>query len=150
MEAGISEYCQKAKPPQDDFWKSLGLPSRRLELHAAVKEGVPYTVFTRLAAASALESRVLARYVAISSATLRRRAKAGRFRLDEGDRLYCFAVVFKSAVELFEGDRERARHWILNPVHGLGGRRPVEMVTTTVGTKAVLDLVGQLEHGIFP
>jgi putative toxin-antitoxin system antitoxin component (TIGR02293 family) len=61
-------------------------------------------------------------------------------------------VVFKSAVELFEGegDRERARHWTLNPAQSLGGRRPVEMVTTTVGTKAVLDLIGQLEHGVFP
>jgi putative toxin-antitoxin system antitoxin component (TIGR02293 family) len=114
-----------------------------------VKEGVPYTVYTKLAAASGLESRELARYVAISSATLRRRANAGRFRLDEGDRLYRFAVVFKSAIELCEGDQDLARRWILNPVRGLNGRRPVEMVTTTVGTKAVLDLVGQLEHGVF-
>jgi putative toxin-antitoxin system antitoxin component (TIGR02293 family) len=150
VEAGIIEYRPEAKPPQDNFWKALGLPSGRLELHAAVKEGVPYTVYTKLAAASGLENRELARYVDISSATLRRRAKAGRFRLDEGDRLYRFAAVFKIAVELFEGDRERARRWILNPAQSLGGRRPVEMVTTTVGTKAVLDLVGQLEHGVFP
>ena len=149
MEAVISEYRPEAKPPQDEFWKALGLPSHRLELHEAVKEGVPYTVYLKLAAASGLESRELARYVAISTATLRRRAKAGRFKLDEGDRLYRFAVVFKSAVELFEGDRERARRWILKPVRALGGRRPVGMVATTVGTKAVLDLIGQLEHGVF-
>ncbi|WP_249322135.1 antitoxin Xre-like helix-turn-helix domain-containing protein [Halomonas sp. PGE1] len=150
MEAGISEYRPEAKPPpQDEFWKALGLPSGRLALHAAVKEGVPYTVYTKLAAASGLESQELARYVVISPATLRRRAKAGRFRLDEGDRLCRFAVVFKSAIELFEGDRERARRWILDPVRGLDGRRPVEMVTTTVGTKAVLNLVGRLQHGVF-
>jgi putative toxin-antitoxin system antitoxin component (TIGR02293 family) len=146
----MADIIRQHKPPQDEFWKALGLPSGRLALHEAVKEGVPYTAYTKLAAASGLESRELARYVAISSATLRRRANAGRFKLDEGDRLYRFAAVFKSAIELFEGDRERARHWIFNPVHGLGGRRPVEMVTTTVGTKAVLDLVGQLEHGVFP
>ncbi|WP_240407701.1 antitoxin Xre-like helix-turn-helix domain-containing protein [Halomonas sp. JS92-SW72] len=150
MEAGISEYRPEAKPPQDEFWKALGLPSARLALHEAVKEGVPYSVYTKLAAASGLESRELAQYVVISSATLRRRAKAGRFRLDEGDRLYRFAVVYKSAIELFEGDRELARRWILNPVQGLDGRRPVEMVTTTVGTKAILDLIGRLEHGVFP
>ena len=128
----------------------MGLPSRRLELHEAVKEGIPYTVYTKLAAVSGLEIKELARYVVISSATLKRRAKAGRFTLDEGDRLYRFAVVFRSAVALFEGDPERARRWILNPVCALGGRRPVEMVATTVGTKAVLDLVGRLEHGLFP
>lgn len=148
MKAGISEYRPEAKPPQDEFWKALGLPSGRLALHAAVKEGVPYAVYTKLAAASGLGSRELARYVVISPATLRRRAKAGRFKLDEGDRLYRFAVVFKSAVELFAGNRECARRWMLSPLRGLGGRQPVEMVTTTVGTKAVLDLVGQLEHGV--
>ena len=116
MEAGISEYHPEAKPPQDDFWKVLGLPSGKLELHEAVKEGVPYTVYTKVAAASGLESTELARYVVISSTTLRRRAKAGRFKLDEGDQLYRFSVVFKSAVELFEGDRERARH--LDPQPG--------------------------------
>jgi putative toxin-antitoxin system antitoxin component (TIGR02293 family) len=144
----MADIIRQNKPPQDDFWKALGLPSGRLELHEAVKEGVPYTVYTRLAAASGLESRELAQYVVLSSATLRRRAKAGRLKLDEGDRLYRFAVIFKSTVELFEGDRELARRWILNPVQGLDGRRPVEMVTTTVGTKMVLDLIGQLEHGV--
>lgn len=44
MEAGIGEYRPEAKPPQDEFWKDLGLPSGRLPLHAVVKEGVPYTV----------------------------------------------------------------------------------------------------------
>lgn len=96
-----------------------------------------------------MESKELARYAVISSATLRRRAKAGRLKLDESDRLYRFTVVFKSAIELFEGDRERARRWILNPVRGLDGRRPVEMVTTTVGTKALLDLIGRVQHGVF-
>jgi putative toxin-antitoxin system antitoxin component (TIGR02293 family) len=146
----MADIIRQHKSPQDEFWKALGLPSGRLGLHEAVKEGVPYTVYTRLAAACGLESKELARFLVISSATLKRRAEAGRFTLDEGDRLYRLAVVFKSAVELCGGDRERARHWIFNPVQGLGGRRPVEMVTTTVGTKAVLDLVGQLEHGVFP
>ena len=85
----------------------------------------------------------------ISPATLQRRAQAGRFKQDEGDRLYRFAKVFKSAVDLFEGNRERAKRWLLNPVRGLGNRRPVEMVATTAGAEAVLNLIGRLEHGVF-
>ncbi|MHC9037670.1 antitoxin Xre/MbcA/ParS toxin-binding domain-containing protein [Cobetia marina] len=34
-------------------------------------------------------------------------------------------------------------------MRGLGGRRPVEMVATTAGAEAVLDLIGRLEHGVF-
>jgi len=32
VEAGIGEYRPEAKPPQDEFWQALGLPSRRLAL----------------------------------------------------------------------------------------------------------------------
>ncbi|MDF9435604.1 antitoxin Xre/MbcA/ParS toxin-binding domain-containing protein [Chromohalobacter israelensis] len=63
--------------------------------------------------------------------------------------MYRFAEVYKNAVDLFEGDRQRANTWLLNPVRGLGGQRPVEMIATTAGAEAVLDLIGRLEHGVF-
>jgi uncharacterized protein (DUF2384 family) len=34
-------------------------------------------------------------------------------------------------------------------VQGLGGARPAEMIATSAGTDAVLDLIGRLEHGVF-
>ncbi|MBZ5876663.1 type II RES/Xre toxin-antitoxin system antitoxin [Chromohalobacter israelensis] len=149
MSSTIKEYRPKAVDRKEGFWQTLGLPSRGPKLHEALSEGVPYEVYTNLAAISGLESQELARYVVISSATLQRRAKAGHFKRDEGDRLYRFAEVYKSAVDLFEGDRQRANTWLLNPVRGLGGQRPVEMIATTAGAEAVLDLIGRLEHGVF-
>lgn len=149
MQAQIKEYRPNEKRPKDDFWKALGLPSRGAQLHEELQKGVSYKVYTNLAEVSGLESKQLAQYVVISPATLRRRADTGRFKPAEGDRLYRFAEVYKSAVDLFEGDRERARKWFLHPVRGLGGRRPVEMVSTTAGAEAVLDLIGRLEHGVF-
>jgi len=149
MQGAIKEYRPKAVDRKEGFWQTLGLPSRGPTLHEALSEGIPYKVFTTLAAASGLESKELARYVAISPASLQRRAKAGHFKRDEGDRLYRFAEVYKSAVDLFEGDQKRANTWLLNPVRGLGGQRPVEMIATTAGAEAVLDLIGRLEHGVF-
>lgn len=149
MDVAIKEYWPGAAPAEDSFWKALGLPERGPELHEVLEDGVAYKTYTRLASASGLDSKQLARYVAIPPATLQRRAKAGRFKQDEGDRLYRFAEVYKSAVELFEGDHERARHWLLTPVRGLGDRQPLEMVVTSAGTDAVLDLIGRLEHGVF-
>ena len=111
--------------------------------------GLNFTVYKKLVAASGLEHKELARYVAIPPATLQRRAKAGQFNVDESDRLYRFAEVLNAASELFEGDNERARQWLLNPVRGLGGRRPLEMIATSAETEAVLDLIGRLEHGVF-
>lgn len=66
----------------------------------------------------------------------------------EQKELYRFAEVLKAATDLFEGDKVRARQWLLNPVRGLGRRRPVEMSATSAGAEAVLNLIGRLKHGV--
>ncbi|MFH1804448.1 MAG: antitoxin Xre/MbcA/ParS toxin-binding domain-containing protein [Pseudomonadota bacterium] len=130
------------------FWKSVGIPPRGPELHAALQKGIPYATYGKLASAAGLDRKELAKYVIIPMATLQRRAKLGRFKVDESDKLYRFAEVLKAATDLFEGDKAQARHWLLSPVYGLGGVLPVEMIATSAGTNAVLDLIGRLEHGV--
>ena len=149
MRAAIKEYRPKPAARKDDFWRTLGLPSRGAKLHEALSAGLSYKVYTKLTEASGLESKELARYVVIPPATLKRRADTGYFKPAEGDRLYRFAEVYKSTLDLFEGDKTKAREWLLSPARGLGGHRPVEMVATSAGTEAVLDLIGRLEYGVF-
>ncbi|MCF5646003.1 DUF2384 domain-containing protein, partial [Pseudomonas syringae] len=52
------------------------------------------------------------------------------------------------ALDLFEDDTEGTRQWLANPVHGLGNRKPLEMLATSAEAQAVLDLIGRLEHGV--
>ncbi|MBD1227967.1 type II toxin-antitoxin system Xre/ParS family antitoxin [Xenorhabdus griffiniae] len=144
----IKEY-QATRDTNTNLWKAVGIPSRGAKLHQALREGMPYAVYTKLAAVAGLELKELAKYVAIPQATLQRRAKLGRFKTDESDRLYRFAEVLKAATALFEGDTERACQWLLNPARGLGGRKPVEMIAISAEAEAVLDLIGRLEHGVF-
>lgn len=138
---------QKAR--HSSLWDIIGMPPRGAKLHEALREGLSFSVYTKLAGAADLKQKDLAQYVAIAPATLQRRAKAGRFNAEESDRLYRFAEVLETATELFEGDVARARQWITHPVRGLGGRRPVEMIATSAETGAVLDLIGRMEHGVF-
>jgi len=139
---------QPTRSGESDFWACLGLPSRGAELHEALHRGFPYQVFRRLAELSRLDRKELARVTAIAPATLHRRSKAGRFSPDESDRLYRFAQVFKSSLDLFDGDEAAASHWLTHPVQGLGHRCPVEMLTTSAETQEVMDLIGRLEHGV--
>ena len=130
------------------FWQTLGIPARGAKLHQLLNDGVSYNVYKRLAKIAGIEQQELARYARISPASLGRRAQAGQFTPAESDRLYRFAEVFNAACELFEGDTETTRRWMLEPVTGLGGRRPVEMLGTTAECESILDLVGRLEHGV--
>ncbi|WP_299260624.1 antitoxin Xre/MbcA/ParS toxin-binding domain-containing protein [uncultured Kushneria sp.] len=130
------------------FWGQIGIPSRGRKLHEALHDGIAYGVYPKLAKASGIEPKALARYVNIASATLGRRAQSKRFTCDESDRLYRFAELFKTALDLFEGDHARAREWVLKSNPGLGGRAPVEMIKTSAEHRTVLNLIGRLEHGV--
>ncbi|MFG6667701.1 antitoxin Xre/MbcA/ParS toxin-binding domain-containing protein [Halomonas sp. HNIBRBA4712] len=143
----FSQY-QPPKAVAAGFWHEVGLPARGRKLHELLHEGVAYRVYPQLAKISGIEQKTLARYVDIAPATLSRRAKTGRFKMAESDRLYRFAELYKAALDLFEGDAEQARSWLLKPNKGLGGRLPVEMSATSAEYQTVLNLIGRLEHGV--
>lgn len=147
MPTALKEY-RPSGAAKNGFWKAVGMPARGAKLHQLLKEGLPFTVYKNLATTAGLEHKELAKYAVIPPATLQRRAKSGRFKPDESDRLYRFAEVLNAATDLFEGDTAGAQQWLLNPVRGLGGRRPVEMIATSAETESVLDLIGRLEHGV--
>lgn len=71
-----------------------------------------------------------------------------RFNTQESDAIYRLAMLLKLATELFD-DEERALEWMKENVYGLGGKRPLDMVSTTVDFEIVKDLIGRLEHGVF-
>jgi len=131
------------------FWRSVGIPPRGARLHEALQKGLPYAVYGKLADLAGLDKKQLAKIAVIAPATLQRRVKAGRFNQDESDRLYRLAELLNAATDLFEGDAAAAKAWLNQPVRGLGGKRPLDMLATSAQTRAVLDLIGRLEHGVF-
>jgi len=148
MPAEFKQYRLR-QPRRNNFWAAAGMPARAGELHRALRKGLSYSVYNKLAVLSGLDKKELAKVAVIKPATLQRRARAGKFNQDESDRLYRCAKVLKSATDLFEGDKEAAKTWLTKPVRGLGGRRPVDMLATSAETECVLELVGRLEHGVF-
>jgi len=58
--------------------------------------------------------------------------------------------VLEAAIALFEGDRTAADRWLTTPAWALGGVTPASLLGTPDGRQAVLDLIGQIEHGISP
>lgn len=133
---------------ETNFWHSVGVPSRGAELYKALHDGLPIRVFENLATLSSMEKADLALALSFSISTFQRRVSRGRFSLEESDRLYRFATLLEAATALFEGDRVKARNWMLKPSKGIGGKKPVEMLATMAETNCVLDLVNQLENGI--
>lgn len=130
------------------LYKALDIPSGGEPLFQALHKGFRFSVYDKLAAASGLEKRQVAQYALLPTATLSRRAKSGHFSTEESDRLFRLTQVVDAAIGLFEGDRHAAMQWLEKPAPGLGNRTPAQMMGTSVESRAVLDLISQLEHGV--
>jgi putative toxin-antitoxin system antitoxin component (TIGR02293 family) len=113
-----------------------------------IRRGLTYAAFERFQRNTELPARVLANLVQIPERTLARRRAAGRFDASESDRLVRIARVFARAIDLFEGDVDAARDWLLAPARALGGHAPLAFASTDTGAIEVENLIGRLEHGI--
>jgi putative toxin-antitoxin system antitoxin component (TIGR02293 family) len=119
------------------------------DLIAAVRQGLPFAVFTALQESLGVSAATLAQLIGIPMRTLHRRRREGKFKPDESDSLVRIARVLSHVLELFD-DKAEALYWLKTPASALDDSTPLSLLDTEVGAQEVLRLLGQLEHGVFP
>ena len=138
-----------AKSGQHEYLSLLGLRSfDTASLLKRLEEGLSYAAFERLKRRLEVSSRELADAALITQRTLARRKRAGRMQPDESDRLVRLARVFSRAIDLYVGNVDLARAWMMRPNRAFGEVSPIEMVKTDVGAREVENLIGRIEHGV--
>ncbi|EMW0563850.1 TPA: DUF2384 domain-containing protein [Vibrio parahaemolyticus] len=140
------------KPKQrhkTNFWFMLGIEDAETGRTDAVHKGFEPKVYRNIVERVKLSQNEFQNVTLIPVSTIKRRLKNDeRFNTQESDAIYRLAMLLKLATELFD-DEERALEWMKENVYGLGGKRPLDMVSTTVDFEIVKDLIGRLEHGVF-
>lgn len=147
----VAEWLSRARSGQRDAHYAALLGLRRydsLYLVDQIQRGLSYSAFARFQRNTGLPNPVLSALVEIPERTLARRKETGRLQPDESDRLARAARLFARALELFEGDVDAARVWLLSPRPALDGRKPLEFARSDIGAIEVENLIGRLEHGI--
>jgi len=114
-----------------------------------LEKGFPYSTLVRFQKTSGFPVGSIAALVRIPPRTLMRRKAGGRLQPEESERLLRVSGVFERAVDLFEGDADSARRWLLTPSKELDNHSPLEFARTEIGARDVEDLIGRLEHGVF-
>jgi len=133
-----------------DYLELLGLRSMHLrELLRLIARGLPFDSIERLQKNVGFDIDVLTALVQIPRRTLTRRRSEGRFAPEESDRLVAAARLLSKALDLFEGNAEAARGWLLAPQLVLGGATPLDIAKTKTGAREVEILIDRLEQGIF-
>lgn len=144
----MKEYRPDTASPATNPWDRLDIPESGVELIAQLHQGFSISTLQHLSQIIQIDTQTLGQAISLSPATLVRRYRAGRFNTRESDSIFRLASVILAALELFEGNALSAKTWLQGPVHGLGGREPLGMVSTQLEASAVLRLIGQLEHGV--
>ena len=96
-----------------------------------------------------ISDNVLSKIVQIPKRTLDRRRQTGRLKTDESERILRLAQVYDMAFDVF-GEQKKAESWLKKPARGLGGKIPLEYADTDLGAHEVINLLGRIDHGVFP
>lgn len=118
-----------------------------VERISTIEQGFAYGQFERLGERLGVSDERLRKTVGFSAATLHRRKQAGRFNLDESNKLYWLASLLDTADIVLE-DPQETKDFMTTGNLALGGAVPLEYARTAPGLEAVRRLLYQLDYGV--
>ena len=121
--------------------------SGELSLANTVAAGYPTRAFDEVINSGLVEPRVMYEIVVSRRTLADRKQKAKPLSPEQSDRLARVLRVYARAEEAI-GDVSRASRWLHKENRALGGKRPVDLLGTDAGTRAVERVLGRIEHGI--
>lgn len=119
-----------------------------LALAKAVEEGLPTQAIDAAVQGGILAQQDIHLLVVTKRTLQRRRDERQRLNAEESDRLARLIRVIARA-EVALDDSAKAESWIREPNRALQGRRPMDLLGSDVGARAVEKILGRIEHGIY-
>ena len=117
------------------------------DLQRVLREGLPYAAFEAVLEVLELRPGDLADLLGVASRTLARRKSSRQLSPIESDRLYRIAYITRLASVVL-GSLDKARTWLRNENHALGGLAPISLLDTEIGVRQVEDLLNRINYGI--
>jgi putative toxin-antitoxin system antitoxin component (TIGR02293 family) len=119
-----------------------------LEFADAISAGLAYEALVRVLDPGLLSGQEAHQLVGDGRSLALRRRAARRLSAPESDRLVRAVRVIGRAEEAL-GEPEKAHRWLRRANRALGGRRPLDLLVSDVGARAVEDVLGRIAHGVY-
>lgn len=119
-----------------------------LDLAEAVSNGLPTTAVDSAVKGGIIAQEDVYRLVVPKRTLQRRRDGSGRLSSDESNTLMRIVRAIARA-EIALDDPEKAERWIRQPNRALRGKRPLDLLTSDMGARAVEKVLGRIEHGVY-
>lgn len=112
-----------------------------------VRERLPVNVIDHFLAEGVTQQEV-DKLIAPRRTQTHRRAAAERLTVDESDRAVRLARVVAQTESVFD-NKEKAMHWLRQPMKRFEGRAPIDMLDTDVGSRLVEEALVRIDEGFF-
>jgi putative toxin-antitoxin system antitoxin component (TIGR02293 family) len=120
-----------------------------IDFDAAIREGFRWTALQHLKSELQLTNQLIARLTGASEKTVERWFKRrDRITPSASNVLYRVATIVALAEEVLN-DAGQARDWLNASQHGLGGRRPIDLLATNAGAQEVEELLKRMQYGFY-
>jgi len=124
-------------------------PLSSMEMVPTLRKGLPSRSLESVSKQLGLSAIAAGALLGIPTRTLAKRLHdGGRLTPDASQRVFRLSRVVALATHSL-GSIEKARHWLQAPNRVLGHEVPLHLLDTDIGTEAVLEELGRIEHGIF-
>lgn len=119
-----------------------------MDYYRISRTGIKKRALLNLAANIDLSVRAIAALLNVTERTLQRKGESDLLDASTSEQVLQIAEVFSRGSEVF-GSAADFREWIGAENKALGGKRPMELLSSRFGAQMVLDILGRIEHGAF-
>jgi putative toxin-antitoxin system antitoxin component (TIGR02293 family) len=120
----------------------------KLMLVKAIREGVPYPMFSVISESVPFSERDWSEILDISPRSLQRYKKQKHtFKPLHAEKIFEIAEVTEKGLEVF-GDMERFRQWLETSSYALGNMKPIDLINDSYGKELVIGELHRIDHGV--
>ncbi len=117
-------------------------------LISAIKKGIEYTFFEKLAQISSFTISDWSKFLHLSERSIQRYKKeSGRFNVTSSEKIVEITMLYKYGIEVF-GDKMKFNTFLNSNNVALGGVKPKELLDTSFGITLVKDELMRIEYGV--
>lgn len=120
----------------------------RIDLIKEIDRGLPTAAYETLAKALHLKPEEANAVLRVSPRTRSRWKQRQRLDADSSDKLARVARIYALAIDVLENP-QHAVAWLREPSASLHGVRPLDALATDAGTEQVVNILHQMEYGVY-
>jgi len=114
----------------------------------AIKEGIRFSFFEKLAKNIPFTLREWASYLHLSERSLQRfKKEKGTFNTVSSEKIIEISMLNKYGIEVFD-DQDKFNVWLLTKNVALGGIKPKDLLDSSFGIQLLKDELTRIEYGI--